>query len=78
MSESRYGMVTMPVMILLLVIVTYVATYLALVDHSGRLVMRDGLCYPQQYRYGERVAKYLFRPARWVDLQVRHCLDDDK
>ena len=54
------------------------ATYLALVDHSGRLVMRDGLCYPQQYRYGEKVAKHLFRPARWVDLQVRHCLDDDK
>jgi hypothetical protein len=57
---------------LLLLPVLYVASYAALVDTSGKLVMGDdAICYVRQYRYGGLAAEVFYGPLRQIDRQVR-------
>jgi hypothetical protein len=66
------------VVALLAVPLLYVVSYAALVDPSGRLEMGDdGVCRPQHYRYGGRVAEAVYWPAREVDRQWRLIVEED-
>jgi hypothetical protein len=70
-KPSRAAPILVSAMLLLLPL-TYVASYAALVDTSGKLVMgHDAICYVQQYRYGSRAAEVLYWPLRQIDRQVR-------